>query len=44
MTTSDKRITIDDLKKLDEQDPLNWTRAEFEIPNVKDCGGEGGES
>ncbi|WVW82086.1 kynureninase [Kwoniella bestiolae CBS 10118] len=40
MTSSDIP-TIDDLIKLDQQDPLNWTRDEFEIPNIKACGGEG---
>ncbi|WWC58390.1 kynureninase [Kwoniella dejecticola CBS 10117] len=32
--------TIDDLIKLDQEDPLNWTRDEFEIPNIQACGGE----
>ncbi|WWC66593.1 kynureninase [Kwoniella pini CBS 10737] len=39
--STDKIPTIDDLIKLDQDDPLNWTRDEFEIPNIKACGGEG---
>ncbi|KAK4688435.1 kynureninase, partial [Tremellales sp. Uapishka_1] len=31
----------EDLQKWDDEDPLNWTRGEFELPNSKDCGGEG---
>ncbi|WVQ85341.1 kynureninase [Cryptococcus sp. DSM 104549] len=33
--------TKEDLAKWDREDPLNWTRGEFEIPNAKACGGEG---
>ncbi|OCF73607.1 kynureninase [Kwoniella mangroviensis CBS 8886] len=39
--TSSKIPTMGDLIKLDRQDPLNWTRDEFEIPNIRACGGEG---
>ncbi|WVQ71039.1 kynureninase [Cryptococcus sp. DSM 104548] len=28
------------LRKHDREDPLNWTRAEFEIPTIKACGGQ----
>lgn len=28
------------LRELDAKDPLSWTRSEFEIPLVKDCGGD----
>jgi hypothetical protein len=34
---------MESLKKMDEEDRLNWTRGEFEIPSVKACGGDGGE-
>lgn len=34
---------MDELKRLDEADPLNWTRAEYEIPSAKACGAEVGE-
>lgn len=40
---SDSRPTMESLKKMDEEDRLNWTRGEFEIPSVKACGGDGGE-
>ncbi|ODO11787.1 kynureninase [Cryptococcus amylolentus CBS 6273] len=33
--------SIEELKKWDQQDPLNWTRAEFEIPTIAACGGQG---
>ncbi|BEI91963.1 uncharacterized protein CcaverHIS019_0407830 [Cutaneotrichosporon cavernicola] len=32
--------TKDQLKQWDEEDPLNWTRAEFEIPDARKCGGK----
>jgi kynureninase len=32
--------TSADLAKLDAEDTLSWTRAEFEIPNAKACGGD----
>ncbi|KAI9635268.1 pyridoxal phosphate-dependent transferase [Dioszegia hungarica] len=38
---SDSRPTMEALKKMDEEDRLNWTRGEFEIPSVKACGGDG---
>jgi len=37
-----KRITMDQLKLKDKEDPLNWTRGEFEIPLAKACGSEVG--
>ncbi|WWD17989.1 kynureninase [Kwoniella shandongensis] len=33
--------TLEDLARLDREDPLNWTRDEFEMPTIKACGGEG---
>ncbi|KAK8865826.1 kynureninase [Kwoniella newhampshirensis] len=33
--------SAEDLARLDREDPLNWTRDEFEIPTIKACGGEG---
>ncbi|WWC86057.1 kynureninase [Kwoniella dendrophila CBS 6074] len=36
-----KSPTMEDLIKMDQEDPLNWTRDEFEIPNIKACGGDG---
>jgi kynureninase len=36
--------TAEKLAKLDADDPLSWTRGEFEIPSINECGGEGGES
>ena len=33
--------TADELAKLDADDPLNWTRAQFELPKAKACGGQG---
>ena len=38
-TSSGSRIDAD-LQSLDEQDPIAWTRGEFEIPLAKACGGE----
>lgn len=35
--------TKEQLAQWDAEDPLSWTRAEFEIPNAKACGGEVGE-
>jgi hypothetical protein len=35
--------TKDQLAQWDAEDALNWTRAEFEIPSAKACGGQGGE-
>ena len=32
--------TLDQLAALDADDPLSWTRDEFEIPDAKACGGE----
>ncbi|WVQ97101.1 kynureninase [Kwoniella sp. CBS 9459] len=40
MTTSQLPSKAD-LAKWDQEDPLNWTRDEFEIPTVKACGGDG---
>lgn len=34
--------TKKDLVKWDQEDALNWTRGEYEIPNSKACGGEAG--
>jgi len=36
------RIIMDQLKLKDKEDPLNWTRGEFEIPSAKACGSEVG--
>jgi len=33
---------MDQLKLKDKEDPLNWTRGEFEIPSAKACGSEVG--
>lgn len=33
--------SMDELCALDKADPLSWTRAEFELPLTKECGGEG---
>ena len=30
----------DELASLDASDPLAWTRAEFEIPQARACGGD----
>lgn len=38
--SSSKAPTTFDLAALDAQDSLSWTRAEFEIPNARACGGE----
>lgn len=32
------------LAQWDKEDPLNWTRAEFEIPDARTCGGKVGAS
>lgn len=42
--SSSRPYSAADLEALDVEDPLNWTRAEFEIPNSKACGGETGTS
>lgn len=34
--------TKKDLVKWDQEDALNWTREEYEIPNSKACGGGAG--
>jgi kynureninase len=34
---------MEELKQQDQQDPLNWTRGEFEIPSARACGAEVGE-
>ncbi|WRT63966.1 kynureninase [Kwoniella shivajii] len=39
--SSSSTPSMEELIKLDREDPLNWTRDEFEIPNIKACGGEG---
>lgn len=31
---------MDQLKRQDEVDPLNWTRAEYEIPSARACGAD----
>lgn len=36
--------TKDQLKQWDAEDPLKWTRDEFELPDAKECGGDVGES
>lgn len=35
---------MQDLKKQDQDDPLNWTRGEYEIPLARACGAETGKS
>lgn len=35
--------TKDQLAQWDQEDQLNWTRGEFEIPNARQCGGKVGE-
>lgn len=35
--------TKEQLAQWDKEDPLNWTRSEFEIPDARACGGEVGE-
>lgn len=35
--------TKEQLAQWDREDPLNWTRSEFEIPDAKACGGDVGE-
>nr|ODO02537.1 kynureninase [Cryptococcus depauperatus CBS 7855] len=35
------RPTRQELTQWDKEDPLNWTRGEFEIPLARACGGEG---
>lgn len=42
--TNTQPPTKEQLKKWDEEDPLNWTRGEFEIPDAKACGGDVGKS
>jgi len=32
--------SAEQLASLDADDPLSWTRGEFEIPNAKACGAE----
>ena len=43
MTTS-AMPTAEQLAQWDAEDELNWTRAEFEIPSTKACGGSAGQS
>jgi kynureninase len=35
--------TKDQLKQWDQEDPLNWTRGEFESPDARKCGDKVGE-
>lgn len=41
--TQDVAPTKDQLAQWDKEDQLNWTRAEFEIPNARKCGAKVGE-
>jgi kynureninase len=44
MSPSNKqRPSSEELKKLDQEDELNWTRGKFEIPTAKACGADVGE-
>ena len=36
-------IVMEQLKQQDQQDPLNWTRGEFEIPSARACGADVGK-
>lgn len=40
MAIFDQPPTAEQLKQLDAEDPLKWTREEFEMPVAKACGGK----